>query len=123
MFPIFLGYIVDLDICIVVRGNAMAKLTNQLLKKMIMEEIGRLSEDVDHEAAVKTAAAASKLLNALKAFEDSVTPPVKAQADQHLRDLKELLNKVIKSPLDPQFSVAKGMKEPKKVVLKPTNVV
>ena len=101
----------------------MAKLTNQLLKKLIMEELGRLSEDVDHEAAVKTAAAASKLLNAIKVFEESVSPTVKAQADQQLRDLKELMNQVIKSPLDPRFATSNAVKEPKKVVLKPTNVV
>jgi len=103
----------------------MAKLTNQLLKKLIIEEMLHLKEsaDVDHEAAVKTAGAASKLLSAIKTFEESVSPLVKAQADQYLLDLKSLLNDVIKSPLDPKFSKTKPVKEPKKVILKPTNVV
>jgi len=106
----------------------MPKLTKDLLKKLIAEEVSRLSEGVEEDAVAELTKSSKDLINAMEKFQvfmgssPLVKQAVAANFDNLLMTVREFFNNPKKFVKVEQPAVVKP-KMKKKVVLKPAKKV
>ena len=96
----------------------MPKIELNKLKNIIREEISKIREGADHDAASKNMSGATKLLNAIESFKESASEKAKAEMNTHLEEIEKLLSRIIASPM--QYVDSVKPPSAKKVSLKPT---
>lgn len=105
----------------------MPRLTKDLLKKLIAEEVGRLSEGAEEDAVAELTKTSKDLINAMEKFQEFMqsSPVVKNAVSPHfdtlLMAVKEFFTNPKKFVKVEQPVVVKP--KPKKVVLKPTKKI
>jgi uncharacterized protein YicC (UPF0701 family) len=77
----------------------MPKIGLDKLKQIIREEMSRLHEGAEHDAAAKIMSGASKLLNAIESFKESSSEKVKADLSSHLEETEKILKRIVASPM------------------------
>jgi hypothetical protein len=128
MFLIFLGCIVDVNvICIAVdKGHAMAKLTKDFLKRLIVEELSKLHEGEEEDAVAELMKSSKDLMTSMEKFQTFLekSPVAKNAVDPHFTNLMGKLKEFFNDPKK-FVTVAPAQSKPvtKKVSLKPTNKV
>jgi hypothetical protein len=92
------------------------KIDLKTLKKIIKEELGTLSETIDHETVSKLVKVASQLLKSIKEFKDFSSPEALNAVTPSIAELEKTLEGIVETP---GAYVSKTKSEPKKVTLTP----
>lgn len=76
----------------------MSAISKQRVRELIIEEMQKLSEDVDHEGISNVVSAASKLLGAVKKFKEVATGQMTHAVTPHMEQLQRVLEDMIQTP-------------------------
>ena len=68
------------------------------LRTLVMQELQTISEDIDHESVKDIVSAASKMLKAISAFNDTANEPMKESLQPYLEQVGSLLEGMIETP-------------------------
>jgi len=100
----------------------MPKLTKDLLKKLIIEEVGRLSEGAEEDAIAKLTKASSDLVSSMEKFQEFIesSPLVKSAVMQHFDPLLNTVKEFSKNP-SKFVKIDEPAKVKRTVVLKPVS--
>lgn len=88
--------------------------TQEMLQRIIKEEIAKINEQVDHKAIAQVSGIASKLMAAVVTFKEKASPAQINATTPHLGELEKILENMLSSP---GSYVPRPRKEPKKVSL------
>lgn len=76
----------------------MSTISEEKLRKMILEELEQMSEQVDHEGVRKVVNGASKLLKALESFREDATGAMSNALTPHLDAMHKALEDMVSTP-------------------------
>jgi hypothetical protein len=76
----------------------MSVISKQRVRELIVEEMHRLNEDIDHEGIGNVVSAAGKLLGAVKKFRDDATGQMTHAVTPHLEQLQRVLEDMVQTP-------------------------
>lgn len=94
----------------------MSVINKQRVRELIIEEMQKLKEDVDHEGISDVVTAASRLLGGVKKFKEAATGQMTHAVTPHLDKLQRVLEDMIQTP---GSYVKRVVKQPKVVSLRP----
>lgn len=91
------------------------KISVERVRKIVAEELARLTEEVDHAGISNVVKLAGKLLDGIKKFDEGASGKMKSSVVPHLDQLRKTLEDMVSSP---GSYVDVPVKEPKIVSLK-----
>lgn len=84
------------------------------IRRIIIQEMQQLHEDVDHEGIANVASVASKMLKAANEFRQNANPSMSETVSPYFERVIELLEEMVSNP---GAYIVKPKLEPKKVTL------